>query len=288
MSRLAYCTLEDVKKRLYTASSQVNLQGANYTPSANPDDQRDSLLLDIVESISRRFDKETGRTPENFAPKYSTRLYSGLASQLFEIEEFVNIGKLEINLQPGAPASPAWTDYTLELGNGLTQARPLRTYPKTVLFRMNTFYQDPFLAGNVRIGAIWGNVQPDPDEPAPVGQDPAWYGLTDDQINALAPPDGGWWITPEDVRSACAQWAVYTFLAGRGGFTDVQMNPAGGGVTYRKGMPPEVSLVIDKYTRDMPKLAMVTMTGDDLGYEQSRFGTPDMLSRWAGWTTFTP
>lgn len=288
--RLAYCSVDDVKARLFSASSQVNQLGSQLTPAANVDPQRDGLLDTLTVSVSRRFDEECGRPPEAFAPKYDVRLYSGIGSQETDFEEFATISKLELNTTPGIPETPTWTDLTPELTSGLTQIRPIRFWPKMTIFRMSTLFQDPFLAGNVRITGIFGNVQPDPGAAPPLGQTTPWFGLTDEAITALQPPApyGGWWITPEDVRTAVAEWTTYKYLAGRGGFSDVQGNPGGGPMIYRKGMPPEVSMVIDKYTRSDPKIAMVTMNGEDLGMEAERIGTPGALSRWAAWQTFTP
>ena len=61
---------------------------------------------------------------------------------------------------------------------------------------------------------------------------------------------------------------------------------------YRKGIPPEVQMVIDSYKARRMHLAMIAMDGTDIAAEsiwgESYSGGPDMVSRWAGWQTDPP
>ncbi|HLY81641.1 MAG TPA: hypothetical protein VKQ71_01590 [Acidimicrobiales bacterium] len=286
MARLAYCPRSDVLVRLFAAQSAVTLGAQVYSPAAPADAQRDALLDDLIAQCSRRFDEECGRAAEDFAPKYEARLYSGTGSQLFEVDEFATLSKIEVNTSPSQPGNPTWTDLTAELAAGNIQARPLRFWPKSSLFRMATFYQDPYLAGNVRLTAVWGDVQPDLGATPPVAP---WQGLTlQSQITALQPLDpsgapAGWWITPEDVRQAVAEWVVYSYHAERAGYGDTAGSEAQGGVLYTKGIPPRVQQVILTKTRSRVHVAMITPDGVDIAEENQRYGTPGALSRWAGW-----
>lgn len=294
MTRLAYCDLSaDVKPRLYASVSAVQASGASLNPAAPPDTQRDGVLSDLVVDISRRFDRETGREAEAYAPKYDVRLYSGTGSQLMEVDEFVALVKVELNTTPGNPASPTWTDLSAEIASGAMQARPIRYWPKDTLFRMSTIYQDPYLGGNLRLTALYGEAQPDSGGLVPVAGGSAAIAagmgsLTQAQINALAVnpvTPSGWWIVPEDVKKACAEWVVYAYHAQRAGYGDTASNEAAGGMLYRKGIPPEVQAVINSYKERRLHVAMITMDGIDIAEEQQRYGTPGSLSRWAGWQT---
>ena len=289
-SRPSYCQLSDVTTRLYSGSAPATSGGGSTVPT---DTQRDTYLTSLIQAISRRFDDETGRPPGTFAPVYESRLFSGRGAQVIELDEFASVAKIEINTTPGK--TPSWTDYTSDFTNGVASILPMRYWPKSEIFRMSSWYVDPYQTGNVRVTAVWGAVQPDMGQTVPTAP---WQGLsTQGAINALSPDGqgGGWWITPEAVAKACAEWTVYAYKASQAGYGDTAGNPSGGTVLYRKGIPPEVQMVIDGFTKERPKMSMITTDGTDLAEENAyvpgteAHGSPyATVSRWAGWQTSGP
>jgi hypothetical protein len=260
---------------------------------------RDTLLTELVSDLSRRFDRECGRQPGGFAPLYDVRVFSGMGRQVLQVDELVQITKVEISLSPGQ-SNPGWSDITAEIVTGQLAPRPLRVWPKDRLFRMQTFPVDPYQNGNVRITGIYGCVQPDLGATAPVldgTQNPpivndgsSFQGMTAAVLTAAKPKNPvtsaaqGWWITPEDVSKAIAEWGVKSVKSGQAGYSDVAGNPSGGMVMLRKDMPPEVTAVIASYTRSRPHLAMIGLDGTDFFEEQAYPGAVgDPVSRWAGW-----
>jgi hypothetical protein len=274
--RPGYCPLSDVTARLYSEED----------PSMIPvNTGRDALLTDLIQVLSREFDDLTGRPPGNFAPVFEARLFSGIGAQVLDIEEAASIFKVEVNLNPPAPV---WTDVTAEMAQGQLIARPIRYWPKTELFRMQSFYVDPYRNGNVRVTGVWGSVQPDAGAPVPAAP---WNGLSEANIAAVQPKDAmgnpaGWWIVPEEVRNCIASWSVYNLKAAQAAFAD----NAGGGsapsAVFNRGVPAFVPRVADTYTRGRPKIAMIGLDGTDFIEEATYRGPQETVSRWAGWQTY--
>lgn len=275
--RPSYCAVTDVTARLYSGQA---------VPAANPDTGRDALLASLIAATSRRFDVETGRPPGGFAPVYDARLFSGRGAQVVEVDEFAAVAKVEYNLTPAG--SPSWQDVTSDFANGTMSALPMRYWPKSQLFRLSTFVVDPFRVGNVRISAVFGAVQPDMTQTPPVAP---WQGLTTQaQINALSPDGlgGGWWITPEDVVKAVAEWTVYSFKAGQAGYGDAAGANAAP-LTYAKTTPAAVQAVIDAYGAATLKLGMIAADGTDIADENVYGlspGSPNSRSRWWDWQAY--
>jgi hypothetical protein len=161
----------------------------------------------------------------------------------------------------------------------------LRGYPKSSIFRQSSFYPDPFPLGNVRLGAVYGNCIVDLIEREPTPQTPGFAAFTQAQIDAMSPAgvaNGGWYVTPDDVREAVATWVVYRFEAGKATFSDQPASPSVSGTTlkYPKTIPDDVQRVIERYKGDIhvPNFALV-----DWGAEDVEPGF-----RWAGWQTSGP
>jgi hypothetical protein len=121
----------------------------------------------------------------------------------------------------------------------------------------------------------------DPAGQHPTPQTPGFTGLTQGQIDAMAPPGGGWYATPLDVVEGVASWVAYRFEAGKAVYADQPATPqaAGGALSYPKTVPADVQRLITRYKgsdTEGPKFALVNADGSDeemLGY------------RWAGWQT---
>ncbi len=273
-----YCTVDQVKARLYSGLGKMG----------NADQQRDQLLGDLVYALSRRFEKESGRNLGDFAPTYDARLYSGQGRQMLDVDEFASLSKFEWNSNP--VGAPSWNNITADVGNGLIVTHPIRFWPKRQVFRQLTWVVDPYRQGNVRLTGVWGAVQPDMGAAQPAAP---WQGLaTAGAIQALAPDPTqttGWWIVPQDIQMAVAEWAVYEFKAGQAGYSDVAGHPGGAGVLYSKGIPPQVAAVIQNYKGGKLKLALIGLDGSNVAdYQAGEFGGYDARDpryRWAGWHT---
>ena len=280
---MGYCTLDQVRKRLYS--------GQQATTAMQADAGRDDLLTELIEALSREFDKETGRVPGGYDLIYESRLFSGRGEQILEVEEFATLAKLEYNTT--IFGTPTWNDVTSEVANGRIAIRPIRTWPKREIFRLNTWIVDPYQTGNTRLTGIWGALQPNKGAVQPTAP---WQGITgagaQAAIQALAPDPTqttGWWMTPLDVSKAVAAWVVYEFNAGRAGYADTAGHPSGTGVLFTKGIPPPVQRVIDKFKGGKLKLALIGLDGSDASDPTSEGGdVMNQSTRWAGWQTFNP
>lgn len=282
----AYCSVADIRSRLWAG------QGSSQPP---PDSNLDAYLADLALTYSRKFEHETSRPLGGFTPTYDVRLFSGRGAQMLDVDEFTSISKVEWNSSP--TTAPTWVDWTADLSTGKMVVRPLRFWPKRQIFRQQTWIVDPWMNGNVRLTAVFGYAQPDMTLPPPTGQTPPWNGLTDAAIQALAPNPGlappacGWWRTPDEVRSAVAEWCVYQYNAGRAGYADQAGHPGGTGALFTKGIPPPVMEVIQNLRGGTNKLAMITLDGADpkeeqLGAEGGIAGDPRF--RFAGWHAYDP
>jgi hypothetical protein len=280
-----YCNLDDVNGRLYAG------QGLDPDAAAPTDATRDALITQLISDTSRDFDQEVWESTEFqylFSPLPETRLFSGLGDPLLQISPLVSLIRVEIDSTPGQ-LSHTWQDYTIEVSRNQMGLLPLRGYPKTKLFRQSTFYVDPFKLGNVRITALWGILNPDPNATPP---DEAWedtyldplklnIGDPDITVASLKPSIGGWWVTPGDVRSAVASWVQQRYQLAKAALP----GSAGGGsskVNVNRSIPDDVQRVINRYRGENkePKFALVANDGSDVD------GYP--VYRWAGWQTYTP
>lgn len=281
VNRPVYCALTDLTDRLYAdeGSDQVT------TPPAG----QARVFNALIATISRRFDKECGRPPGNFAPLFDVRLYSGDGFQEMETDEYGFLSKVEINLAPGVqPAT--WTDVTGETALGLMSQRPIRFWPKTGIFRMRTLLPDPYMSGNIRLTGVWGSVQPDLNATPPG----TFGGIT--PPTALQPIDPisgnptGWWITPEDVTNATIEWAIYAYKMAQAAYGEQAGSSSALPIAIPKKIPGSVQDVISTYTSGRIHLAMIGLDGTDFREELSRpgggYNNPGgMLTRWAGWQT---
>jgi hypothetical protein len=280
-SRPAYCLLADLTDKLYASEGSDQA----VTPPAG----QTRVLSALISAISRRFDKETGRPPGNFAPTYDARLYSGDGFQEMDTDEYGMLAKVEINLSPGVfPA--VWTDVTAEYAQNLMSARPIRFWPKTGIFRMRTLLPDPYMSGNIRLTGIFGSVQPDLGAAVPstfAGLAPPTALQPLDPVSGLA---AGWWITPEDVANACIEWAIYAYKMAQAGYGEQAGSTSALPIAIPKKIPGSVQDVISTYTSGRIHLAMIGLDGIDFREELSRpgggYNNPGgMLTRWAGWQT---
>lgn len=285
---MGYCSTAQVQAILYSG------QTATTTMPADPN--RDALLQQIIDALSNEFDLETGRNQSvaggGFDVQYDVRLYSGQGIQSLDIDEFASVLKVEYNTTIFGTAT--WSDVTSELSTNRLSLKPIRFWPKRQLFRLNTWIVDPYKQGNTRISGIFGCVQPDLSLSPPTGQTPAWGGLTDGQIQSLAPqPSGpagiyGWWRTPKDVARAVATWAVYEFKAGQAGFGNQAGRPQSSNITFTGTIPPQVQRVIDKYKGGKLKLALIGLDGSDATEGLFLGEGGQMSTRWAGWQSYNP
>jgi hypothetical protein len=279
-SQVAYCSTDDVVSRIFAGMS------AGTRP---PDAARDAILGDIILGCSRRFERETGRTLNGYAPIYELRLFSGRGAQHMDLDEFTALRILEFNRN--IVGSPSWTDITADLTNGRIAYKPIRFWPKRRLFRQETFVTDPYATGNYRFTGIWGCVQPDLGLSPPTGQATAWSGLTDPQIQALSPnPSGpayGWWQTPKDVQAAIAEWALYSYHSNRSGKGDKAGRVGASQGTWSLDAPDSVKDVIKNYRGATAKLALIGLDGSD-AREEAIAGAMTGEHRWAGWHGYDP
>lgn len=287
-----YCELPDVRGRLYSGQG---LPGALTNPPV--DTTRDALLSDLITQRSRDFDQAVWGNleyPGLFSWRLETRLYSGLGQQDLSVGPFAKLAKIEIAATPGQIVE-TFQDYTLEVSQNRIGFRPIRGFPKHVLFRQATFYVDPFRLGNVRLGGIWGILQPDPkavDDASGLPNED-WEDTFLDPITtnapspvtvaSLAPEDGGWWKTPDDVRAAVASWVVHTFQAAKTGY-GTSSGQGSAKMTTNKKPPDDVQDVITRYAgqNNVPKFALVADDGSD-GDQMGQYP----VWRWAGWQTHT-
>lgn len=273
-----YCQTSDVTERMYS--------GSGVTGNVPDDPSRDAWLADLIKARSRDFDQEVygPEQPGIFAPFAAQLLFSGLGDSTLEILPAATIIRVEIDATPGQQTA-TWQNYTTEFTKRSMGLKPIRGYPKTSIFRQASFYQDPFMMGNVRLTGIWGIVLPDPDATQP---DEAWedkyldpLALAGDfSIASAAPPGGGWWATPDDVKGAVASWVVQTYQSAKMG-TGPQSGPGSGRVTSTKKIPDDVQMVIDRYhgQHNVPKFALIANDGSDVEAYPTY--------RWAGWQTTT-
>jgi hypothetical protein len=281
---MGYCTIDQVRKRLYS--------GQQATTAMQADTGRDDLLTELIEALSREFDKETGRVPGAYDLVYEARLFSGMGSQVLGVDEFAVLSKLEYNTT--IFGTPTWNDVTAEVASGRIAIRPIRTWPKREIFRLNTWIVDPYATGNTRLTGIWGALQPNKTLAQPIASvGTPWQGITTQAaIKALAPDPTqtvGWWQTPLDVAKAVAAWVVYEFKAGQNAYADTVGHPQGTGILFTKGIPPPVQRVIDKFKGGKLKLALIGLDGSDASDLTSEGGdVMNQSTRWAGWQTFNP
>lgn len=273
-----YCKLTDVTGRMYAG------QGLAPGDPVPADATRDTLIQDLITKTSRDFDKEVAADdfyPGLFAPKYEVRTFSGKGEQELEIDPFLAVSSVMINSTPGR--TPTWVDYSSELTSykmGLLPVGP--GWPKHRLFRQASFYEDPFPLGNVQVGGIWGICTPDPAATKPV---PTWFGLaTQAAIDALTPDGlggGGWWVTPDDVTDAVANWVLFRFEHAKAAYSDTPGSSTQQGTQdtkYPQSIPNEVMRIIRRYQYEdahHPKFALV---GNDNDMIQPGY-------RWADWQT---
>lgn len=281
---MGYCLVDQVKKRLYSGQQQT---------TAMPNDAgRDDLLQEIIDALSREFDRETGRIVGAYEPTYEARLFSGQGSQVLKVDEFATLVKVEYNTT--IFGTPTWNDVTGEIATSRVVTRPIRAWPKRELFRLNTWIVDPYASGNTRLTGIWGLVQPVRGMTQPqVSVSNPWQGITSQAaIQALAPDPTqatGWWAPPLDVAKAVAAWSVYEFKAGQAAYGDTGGHSQGTGVMFTKGIPPQVQRVIDKYKGGALKLALIGLDGHDASDPLDEGGdVMNQSTRWAGWQSFNP
>ncbi len=284
---LDYCALEDVTGRLYSGQG---LLGAASPPT---DATRDAILKGLITTVSRDFDEEVWGNQEYpglFSWRLETRLYSGVGQQDLSIGPFAKLAKIEVDATPGQ-ISHTFQDYTLEVEQNRIGFKPIRGFPKKVIFRQSTFYVDPFRLGNVRLTGIWGIVQPNGNAPAPNEdwEDTYLDGVPTNAtanggiptVASLSPDGGGWWTTPDDVRGAVATWVTFKFQSAKmaGGATT---GTGAGKMTNDKAIPPDVKRVITRYSgqHNVPQFALVADDGSDVD-QQGQYP----VWRWAGWMT---
>lgn len=286
-TRPGYCSTEDVLARLYAEEDPATIPGGAI---------RDALLSDLIRVLSREFDQLTDRPPLAYMPTYDVRLFSGRGAQLIDLDENALITKLEINKSPGS-FPQVWTDITAELTSGQTVARPLRFWPKDELFRMQTFYVDPYRNGNLRLTGVWGVCQPDlgaaiPSNASGVINDPNYPSFSGVSLATVQPLNAsgtaqGWWIVPEDVANCVASWSVYVFKSAQGAFADSQGGMNAPAKSWAKDVPPFVSRVVQNYSETKLHLAVIGTDGNDFA-ESATYpggGDPNTISRWANWQT---
>lgn len=273
-----YCTLGQVQSVLYA--------GRGLAPGDPPptDATRDARLSALITQTSRDFDHEVAgpRYSGLFVPKYEQRIFSGRGEQVLDIDPALAVLRVEYNSTPGS--TPTWNDITSELGTYRMGLLPSDTHVvKHQIFRQASWPADPFPLGNVRLSIVWGVCLVDPSAAVPTTPWAYGPGLTQAQINSLAPPGGGWWATPEDVIDAVTQWVVVKFESGKAGYSE---QPGPGSIPgtqtteYPPGIPQDVARVIQRYRGeddDYPKLALV-------GNEPSSTPAP---YRWRDWMTTT-
>lgn len=256
------------------------------------DANRDNLLTEIIDALSREFDRKVGRIPGAFEVTYEARFFSGRGEQMLDVDEFATLNKVEYNTT--IFGTPTWNDVSAEIATGRVVLRPIRTWPKRQLFRLNTWIVDPYQSGNTRLTGIWGAVQPVKGMPQPQASVASpWNGLTTQAaVQALAPDPTqatGWWATPADVSKAIAAWTVYEYKAGQAGYSDTAGRAQGTGVLFTKGIPPQVQRVIDDFRGGKLRLALIGLDGSDSTDPTSEGGdVMNQSTRWAGWQTFNP
>lgn len=257
-------------------------QGIAPGDPAPTDATRDALLARLITNTSRDFDHEVEgpNYPGLFSPQYGARLFSGLGRPELQIDPVLVVAKVEINSTPGQVGT--WTDYSAELNSYQMGLLPGTTigYPKHSIYRVNSFYQDPFPFGNVRVTALWGVCLADASVTIPTAP---WQGVaTQGAVNALGPTSGGWWVTPDDVSDAVAEWTLYRFEHSKAAYAEEPSSSTMQGSQQTKfpaDIPRDVARIIQRYSLEdgnHPKLAMVG--GDDDVTDPRGY-------RWADWIT---
>lgn len=280
--RPLYCAVTDLTSRLF---AEEGVDAVGPTPS----NVQSALFTDLISIICTRFDQECERPRGAFSPQWDVRLYSGEGSTNLEVDEFAVLAKIEINTNPPSPTS--WHDYFAEVAQGNLAYLPIRTWPKSELWRIQTLYPDPYRTGNVRLTGIFGVVQPDLGASVPTS-----FGGTTPPAAALQPIDpvtgapSGWWITPEDVKGACIDWALYAYKLSQAGYSESGGQPSAAPLTLPKKIPQNVQDVISVYTSKRIHLALIGLDGTDFREELTYGNTGDNTSpfgntRWAGWQT---
>jgi hypothetical protein len=184
-----------------------------------------AVMDDFTTALSRRFDRETGRPTNFWAPGTGiTRRYSGSGMQLLDIDEYDLITAVIMT------SNQARSDVqTLTVSDATSpnyvEILPLQGPPYAQLFLLRGWLQDVYQVGNV---AVTGNVS-----------------------------------TPADITDAVAIWAAYKFKRREAGWADTSNRPDNQAQPYGKDMPEDVAAVIEYYKEQRgPKLAMVGGGGE--------------------------
>jgi len=206
-----------------------------------------AVIGTMITRVSRLFDRETGR-PSNFwaAANGITRYYSGDGSPWIDLDEWNAITGVTMSTnQQRSNAMPITLSNdpamltapaTDPRWNNFAEIYPLIGPPYNQLFLLRGWLPDAYEVGNI---AVTGNV-----------------------------------ITPEEIVHAVTIWAAYSLQAVKTGWTDVAGRLNSAGVTYSRGIPPEVEQIIEYYSEmgRGPKIAFVS--GDDAAHR---------VSKWLGW-----
>jgi hypothetical protein len=118
---------------------------------------------------------------------------------------------------------------------------PIDGPPYTRLFTFNGWYPDVYNVGNVEVtGAV-----------------------------SLPPP----------IQHAITVWVAHEYKGRNANWVDMASRPDGPGYFYKKGIPAEVQLAIDQYTRALDEPVDLALVDGSVDYEPGRY-------HWAGWRTF--
>jgi hypothetical protein len=217
--------------------------GASKNP-ANPD--IDIGLAFIITAVSRMIDLETGHGigfwGDATGQTTVTRRYSGSGNQWMDVDMWDDITTVTMSgNQTRSDAQNLPVVKNPDAGGYVPTyndviLRPFDGPPFTQLFLLRGFLPDAYALGNVE---VTGKIS----------------------------------IRPE-IQHAANTWTVYEWHAKDAQWQDTASNPAGPGMLYRKGIPPEVDRILAalKQNQAGPRIAVLD-------------GSDTRTSPWLGWRT---
>jgi hypothetical protein len=209
-----YCLISDVRSRLLGQwGPDVNMGGGQ---------SRDQFLGTLITACSRRFDRETGRPTNYWAPGTGiSRNYPGSGGQYQDIDDWLLVTGVTMSTkQDRSDAVTLVTTYDPNNVGNYVVVLPTNGPPFNQLFMLRGFLPDVYAINNI---TVTGNVE-----------------------------------TPADITDAVAIWAAYSYQRARAGWQDRVVTAQGPSTPYAGTLPPEVEQVLAYYrdNRRGPKLAL--------------------------------
>jgi hypothetical protein len=203
---------------------------------------RDSVLAGWITTCSRLFDRATGKTTGYWsAATGAVRRYSGNGQQTLDIDDWQAITAVSMSTKQDRSDDQALdVTYDPAVPGNYVVVLPTIGPPFNQLFLLRSWLPDVYDIGNVTVT--------------------------------------GTLITPAEIATAVAVWAVYSYRASQQGWQTTQQTPDGPVTAYQAKCPPLVQQVIDYYRADRTGARLAVISPD-------QHGIGDRHSPWLGWQT---